>query len=212
MEFDKYDYISLILLSALLGVTVYGFTQLSGEIAIHFDASGQPDDYMSLVPGLLLLPGIGILVLLFFHYLPKIDPLGENYESFEGLFELLKLLLIGIFTYLQSMIIIWNLGYKYNTSLIVIPVVFSAYYLAGKIMEKAERNWFIGIRTPWTLSSDEVWKKTHEKTSPFMKLAAVISLGAIALPQYSIYLYALPAVAVALFSTLYSYWIYQDKK
>jgi uncharacterized membrane protein len=78
-------------------------------------------------------------------------------------------------------------------------------------MEKADRNWFIGIRTPWTLSSDKVWKKTHEKTAPLMKLAAAISLAAVVLPEYSIYFYAVPAFVVALFSTVYSYWAYREQ-
>ncbi|MDY6761784.1 MAG: SdpI family protein [Candidatus Nanohaloarchaea archaeon] len=210
MEVDRYGYASVFLLSLMIVVTVYGFTQLSGDIAIHFDAAGQADGYMPLFPGILLMPAIGTFILVIFHYLPRIDPLGENYESFENLFELLQLLLIGIFTYVQAMIITWNLGHKFNPSLMVMPVVFSAYYLAGKIMEKAERNWFIGIRTPWTLSSDEVWKKTHENTSPLMKLAAAISLAALVVPEYSVYLYAAPAFLVAIFSTIYSYIIYRN--
>lgn len=148
MELNKTDYGIMLLLTVLVAVTGYGFTQLSGEIAIHFDVSGQPDNYMPLIPGLLLLPGIGIGILILFQYLPRIDPLGDNYESFEDLFELLKLLLVGIFAYLQVMIIAWNLGFRYNPALMVSPVVFSAYFLAAKIMEKAERNWFVGIRTP----------------------------------------------------------------
>ncbi len=212
MEFKKADYGSLILLAVLAAITAYGFTQLPGEIAIHFDASGQPDGYMPLVPGLLLLPGLAAGILLLFHYLPGIDPLGENYESFEDLYQLLKLLVTGIFVYLQGMIILWNLGYQYNTTSMVVPVVFSAYYLAAKIMERAERNWFVGIRTPWTLSSDEVWKDTHEKTAPLMKLAAAISLAVLAFPDYGIWLLVLPAVAVAVFSTIYSYWSYRKNE
>lgn len=211
MNLDKTDYIIALLLAVIVAMTGYGFTELSGEIAIHFDSSGQPDNYMPLIPGLLLLPGIGILTFVLFQYLPKIDPLGENYESFEDLFKLLKLLLIGIFTYLQGLIVIWNLGYQYKISLMMAPVIFSAYLLVGKIMEKADRNWFIGIRTPWALSSDTVWKETHEKTAPLMKLAAFISLVAVVLPEYSVYFYAVPAFAVTLFATVYSYWVYREK-
>lgn len=210
MELNETDYGIMLLLTVLVAVTAYGVTQLSGEIAIHFDASGQPDSYVSLIPGLLLLPGIGVGMLVLFQYLPRIDPLGENYESFEELFGLLKLLLLAIFTYLQVMIVVWNIGFRYNPALMVSPVVFSAYFLAAKIMEKAERNWFFGIRTPWTLSSDEVWRKTHERTAPLMELAAFISLIAVVLPGYSVYFYAVPAVIVAVFSTVYSYWVYRN--
>ncbi|MFB6208701.1 MAG: SdpI family protein [Candidatus Nanohaloarchaea archaeon] len=209
MEADRYSYASVFLLSLMVLLTAYGFAELSGQIAVHFDGAGQADGYMPLLPGILLMPAIGSLILIIFRYLPGIDPLGDNYESFEELFELLKLLLMGIFTYLQAMIIAWNLGYRFNASMMVVPVVFSAYYLAGRIMEKAERNWFIGIRTPWTLSSDQVWNKTHEKTAPLMKMAAAISLAGLLLPEYSVYFYAVPGFTVAIFSTIYSYWIYR---
>lgn len=209
MNLGKYSYTSLGFFAVLFAITVYAFTQLSGEIAIHFDASGQADGYMPLIPGILLMPAIASITLLFFRYAPKIDPLGDNYESFEDLFELLKVLLVGIFTYLQGLIVAWNLGYRFNFSMMVAPVVFSAYLLAGKIMEKAERNWFIGIRTPWTLSSDEVWKKTHKKTAPLMKLASAFTLAAFILPEYSVYFYAVPAFSVAVFSTIYSYIVYR---
>lgn len=209
MKPDTSKYAVFLLLAVLVTITGYGFTQLSGDIAVHFDSSGQPDSYMPLIPGLLMLPGIGVITFLFFRVLPKIDPLGDNYESFEDLFELLKLLLVGIFTYLQGLIVAWNLGYRYDASLMVVPVVFSAYLLAAKIMEEADRNWFIGIRTPWTLSSDRVWEETHEKTAPLMKLAAVVSLAPAVFPGYSVYFYTVPAVLIAVFSTLYSYWSYR---
>ncbi|MFB6200378.1 MAG: SdpI family protein [Candidatus Nanohaloarchaea archaeon] len=203
------DYAAILLLIATIAVTGYGMSELSGKIAVHFNAAGQPDSYMSVVPGLLIAPVAGILTLLLFHYLPRIDPLGENYESFADLFDLLKMLIVGIFGYLQLMVVLWNLGYRYNPTSMVIPVVVSAYYLVGKTMEEAERNWFIGIRTPWTLSSERVWRQTHETAGPLMKLAAVISIGAFVFPEYSTYLFIGPVTVIAVFAFLYSYWLYR---
>lgn len=212
MNLGKADYAALIIIAGMFVVTGYGFTELSGEIAIHFDTSGEPDDYMAVIPGLLMLPVIGIGILLLFQYLPKIDPLGENYASFADLFELLKVLLVGIIAYLQTAIIIWNLGYTYNPVYILVPVIFSAYVLAGQIMQKAEQNWFIGIRTPWTLSSDQVWKETHETMAPLMKLAGALSLLVFVFPEYGVLFFAVPAAAVALFATIYSYWLYRKQE
>lgn len=209
MEMSKTDYGMVALLLALIAVTIYGFVNLSGEIAISLDFDGTPGNYMGVIPGLLILPGIGIAVVLFFQILPSIDPLGENYKSFEDLFDFLKLLIAAIFVYLQGMIIAWNLGYRYNPAFMVAPIIFSVYLIAAKILEKAERNWFIGIKTPWTLSSDEVWEKTHKRTAPLFKIASLATLLPLVFPEYSIQFYVIPAVLITLFSTVYSYWIYR---
>ncbi|MFB6143925.1 MAG: SdpI family protein [Candidatus Nanohaloarchaea archaeon] len=211
MELSRNGYASASLFAILAAVTVYGFVELSGRIAVHFSSAGSPDGYMAMVPGLLALPSLAVLTSIIFRYLPKIDPLGDNYESFEELFELLKLFLLAIFTYLQAALVAWNSGFRFNPSLMVVPVVFSAYFLAGKIMERAERNWFVGIRTPWTLSSDEVWRETHDRTAPLMKLAAFVSLLAVFLPRYSTYFYVVPVAAIALFASVYSYYLYRSR-
>ncbi|MDY6778127.1 MAG: SdpI family protein [Candidatus Nanohaloarchaea archaeon] len=201
----------LLFLGILAAVTVFGMVQLEGQIAIHFDVSGQPDAFMHVVPGLLVLPLVTALALLFFHYLPRIDPLGDNYESFSDLFSLLKVLITGIMTYIQGLIVLWNMGYTYDPVLMLVPVIVSAYFLAGRIMEEADRNWFIGIRTPWTLSSDAVWDRTHETVAPLMKLAAAIAVLPIFFPRYGVYFFALPAFLIAVFSFVYSYWIYTEE-
>lgn len=211
MKFEKTDYAAVLLLAGILVLTVYGFTQLSGDIVVNFDSQGQPNGYVNVVPGLLIAPLLAVGMLAMFKLLPSIDPLGKNYEKFSEIYSVLMLVLIGISGYIQLMIILWNTGYTYNPSQFVIPVVVAAYYTAGKVMEKAERNWFVGIRTPWTLSSDVVWKKTHEKTAPLFKLSAIIALFAFFLPGYEILIYVVPAVAASIFATIYSYMAYQEE-
>lgn len=78
MHLNRTEYAAVLVLLTTFAVTGYGFTALSGEIAVHFDATGEPDDYMHVVPGLLLLPFLATALLVLFHYLPRIDPLGEN--------------------------------------------------------------------------------------------------------------------------------------
>lgn len=202
----------IILLVATILLAGYGITTFDGEIAVHFDQNGEANEYMPVIPGMLFIPGLAIIVSLLFLYLPRIDPLGTNYESFESLFEDLKVLMAGIFLYTQGMIVAWNMGYQYDPTILILPIIVAAYYLTGEIMEKADRNWFIGIKTPWTLSSDTVWKKTHKTTAPLLKAAAVIAFGALLRPEYSIYFYAVPACAIALFATIYSYWAYREEK
>lgn len=209
MKFDRSDYTVFFLLLVTVAITLYGFASIEGQVAVHFDASGQPDSYMGLVPGLLFAPLLGAGMFLLFKLLPRIDPLGENYRKFGDVYGILKVLTVAIMGYVQLMIVLWNTSVRFNPAQMVIPVVFSAYYVAGMLLEKAERNWFVGIRTPWTMSSDQVWKQTHERAAPLMKLAAVVSLGGLWYPEEGVWFFVVPAVAASLYATVYSYIAYR---
>jgi len=83
------------------------------------------------------------------------------------------------------------------------------YVGVGFLLERAERNWFVGIRTPWTLSSEDVWRNTHDRAATLFKFAGVIALAGAILPEYFVYFVAVPAAAIAAFATVYSYLDYR---
>lgn len=210
MELGKIDYATIGIFLLLLGITFHGLTQIQGDIAIHFDHSGQPDNTMSKLSGLLLLPIISVAVYGLLRYIPRIDPLRENVENFRPALEGLAAATVGFLTYIQAIIVAWNLGFTFDISRAMIPAVAALFYTLGLLMERAERNWFIGLRTPWTLSSDEVWDKTHERAAPLFKFSAVFTLGGLPFSERAIEFIVLPAVAVSLYATVYSYKIYKE--
>ena len=85
------------------------------------------------------------------------------------------------------------------------PAIAVVYVAAGFVFERAERNWFVGVRTPWTLSDDAVWDATHARAGRLLKPAGLLALGAVALPEYGVYFLAGPVAAVALYATVFSY-------
>ena len=71
-------------------------------------------------------------------------------------------MMIAFMVYMHGLTLAWNLGYnKFNMGAAMLPGVGLIFLFAGVMMRKAKRNFFIGIRTPWTLSSDYVWNETH---------------------------------------------------
>lgn len=210
MELGKTDYLAIAFFLLMAGITIYGFLNIQGDVAVHFDSSGEPDNTMAKIPGLLILPGISVAVFALLRYLPRIDPLGENVENFRPALEVLAAGLVGFLAYVQALIVAWNIGLITDISRATVPAVAALFYAIGAIFEKAERNWFIGLRTPWTLSSDEVWSKTHERAAPLFKFAAVFALGGLIYPGRVIEFAVLPAVAVSLYATLYSFLKYSE--
>ena len=85
-------------------------------------------------------------------------------------------------------------------------------FYIGILLEKAKQNWFIGIRTPWTLSSEKVWDKTHKLGARLFKTLAVIILASLLVPKYSIWIVIMPIIATALWLFIYSYLEFKKEK
>lgn len=210
MNLEKSDYAALGLLLLMAGISIHGYTQIEGEIAVQFDSSNQPDSTMEKLTGLALLPVVSIALLGLFKLLPAIDPLKENIEKFETVFRWTAVALIAFMAYIQALIVIWNLGVIFDISKAIIPAVAAIFYILGLVLEKAQRNWFIGLRTPWTLSSDEVWNRTHKKIAPWFKFAAVFSFGGLFFPERMLEFVILPAVLLSVAGVFYSYKVYAE--
>jgi uncharacterized membrane protein len=197
----------LIVISFLIGAYLQPY--MPDKMASHWNASGNVDGYTSQFWGLFLMPVISIVLFLAFTLIPRIDPLKENIEKFRGYFDVFILLLFGFLFYLYVLTVLWNLGYRFNIIQLLAPAFGLIIYYAGVMMENAKQNWFIGVRTPWTLSSETVWDKTNRLAGRLFKVAGVLAaLGAV-FPEYAIFLILVPVILAAIYPIVYSYQEYQ---
>ncbi len=201
--------LALILLSFAVGI--YFYPQMPERMASHWNARGQVDGYISRFWGVFLMPFITAGMAVLFLIIPRIDPLQTNVAEFRSYFEGFVLLLVLFLFYLYILTIIWNLGTTFDMTRMITPAFAVIFYYAGVLIEKSKRNWFIGIRTPWTLSSDKVWDKTHAIGGKLFKLVGLLSLLGILFPNYTIFFMLIPALAASLFTVIYSYVIYQKE-
>jgi uncharacterized membrane protein len=102
---------------------------------------------------------IGMLAL--FRFLPVIDPRGKNYTKFGGTFEGIIVSLMLFMLGLHIIVLRAALGYPVGMRRVLPIGVGALFIVIGNLLPRARPNWFIGLRTPWTLSSDRVWEKTH---------------------------------------------------
>ena len=114
------------------------------------------------------------------------------------------------FLYVHLLTAAWNLGARFNMVQFMSPAFSVLFYCCGVLLEKAQRNWFIGIRTPWTISNEEVWGKTHRLAGKLFKIAGIIALGGLILPDAAFYLVIFPILLFSLYITVYSYWEYKN--
>jgi uncharacterized membrane protein len=175
------------------------------SIASHWNAEGQADGSMSRFWGLFFLPlmMVGLSALLI--VIPRIDPLAANIQEVRKYYFWFIILFEVFFLYVYLLTIVWNLGTRFNMVQLMAPGFGVLIYYAGVLIGKAKRNWSIGIRTPWTLSNERVWEKSHLIGGRLFKTAGVIALLGLLLPQYAILFVLIPVLLAALASIVYSY-------
>jgi len=195
--------IGLVLLSFIMGI--YFYPTMPAQVASHWGINGGVNGYCSKFCGLFLMPAISLVLLAFFFIIPKIDPLKKNIEKFRKHFDFFVLLIIAFLFYLHLLTIGWNLGLRFNMVQFLSPAFGVLLFYCGVLIGNAKRNWSIGIRTPWTLSDDVVWEKTHRIGAKLFKASGIISFFGILLPGYSILLIIAPVIIAAVYSVAYSY-------
>jgi uncharacterized membrane protein len=200
----------IIILSFMVGTYLY--PQMPERMASHWNAKGEVDGYMPRLWGVFLLPLISIGVLLLFIIIPKIDPLRKNIEKFRKYYDGFIMLTLLFLFYIYVITLLWNLGTPANMNLLLSPAFAALFYYCGILMENAKRNWFIGIRTPWTMSSDRVWDKTHQIGSKLFKASGIIALAGIFIPDHAIYLMAAPILLASAYVVIYSYLEYRKEE
>ena len=89
------------------------------------------------------------------------------------------------------------------------PAMGVLFYYLGDLIRNSKRNWFIGIRTPWTLSSKKVWAKTHNVGGRLFKIAGILAFAGVLFPQYTHFLIIAPIIFIAIYTIIYSYFEYQ---
>jgi uncharacterized membrane protein len=183
---------------------------LPTRMATHWNAAGQPDGTMPKAAALALLPAMAAVLLVVFALVPRIDPLRENIAAFRPVYDWFVVVFTAFMVVIHGGVIAFNLGYEFDFTLLVLAAVAGLFYYVGVLLEHAERNWFVGIRTPWTLSSADVWDRTHRLGSRLFKLTALVALVGLFFGEYAIYFLVVPALLTAGITVVYSYYLYEQ--
>lgn len=202
--------LGIIMLSFVIGAFLY--PRMPEKMASHWNAQGEVDGYMPRFMGLFFMPAVLIGLLLLFILIPKIDPLRKNIEEFRKYYDGFVVLIVLFLLYVYTITLLWNLGTTVNMNLLLSPAFAALFYYCGILVENAKRNWFVGIRTPWTLSSDRVWEKTHRIGGKMFKIAGLIAIAGVFLPEYAIYFMVAPVLVASAYLIVYSYLEYRKEE
>ena len=199
----------LIAAATLAGLALW--SRLPDPMASHWNVHDQVDGYMSKFWGVFFVPLLALGIFLLFLVIPSIDPLKANIEQFREAFNMFIVLIVGFMLYIYALTLAWNLGYTgFQMSRAMLPAIGLLFIFIGFLLRQAKRNFFIGIRTPWTLSSDQVWNETHRVGAVlFMISGALAFLGGFFGGMAAFWFMFVPIIATTLFLLVYSYVLYR---
>jgi len=172
----KQDWMILILILSGFALGAYFYPSLPDKVPTHWNASGEVNGYGSKLFGAFGLPTISLATYLLYLALPFIDPKRKNYTDFESTYQFLKYVLILFFLGIELMTLLIASGVIVNKPIFIQIIVSLLFILIGNVMGRFKHNYFIGIKTPWTLANEEVWRKTHRLAAPLWVLGGVMNI------------------------------------
>ncbi|AST07437.1 hypothetical protein AF2641_11410 [Anoxybacillus flavithermus] len=134
---------------------------LPSEVAIHWNVAGEADGFVNKWWGALLFPICLTFIVALVTFLPKFDPRKENYKKFENVYRIFLHVFVLFLFSMHVVTLAYNVGFPVQVDIVVPIGVGVLFIVLGNYMPKIKPNYFIGIRTPWTLDNETVWQKTH---------------------------------------------------
>jgi uncharacterized membrane protein len=188
------------------------YPELPARMATHWGVSGEVNGTMSRLIGAFVLPALAAGVYAFMLISPRFDPRKQNIEAFRGLYEWFAAGMAWFLLYTHGLVLLWNLGVRPPIGAALAPGLAAVLYASGLLVERAEPNWIAGIRTPWTLNDSEVWEQTNRQAALALKLAGILALGGLVLPEFATAFILVPALLAAAYVTVYSFIAYRRQR
>ena len=186
-------------------------TWLPDKIPTHWDIKGDADAWVSregVWVHLVIIPGTMVGMLLLGMALPWLSPRKFSIESFRSTYDYIMALVIFLFAYIQGVLLAAQLQTKFDMVGWLIGGMLLILAALGNVLGKVKRNFYVGVKTPWTLASDTVWNSTHRLAAWLMVAGGVggfllIMVGVTPFVALGLF------VAAVIYPVFYSLWLYK---
>lgn len=196
----------LFLIGAVIAFSLIVYDRLPERVPVHWGINGQPDRLGSRAEATLLLPVIMIASWALLRWLPSIDPKRANYAKFADTYELFVNSLLTLFAVMHVVVVGNALGWPVSVGRVVPALIGLLFMVLGNALPRARPNWWFGVRTPWTLSNDRVWMRTHRVAGYLLFGAGIVFVVAALVPSPLTFGLAVASiVAAGAGSIIYSY-------
>lgn len=189
---------------------ILNLDKLPPELPTHWNFRGEVDSWTRSGLVVYLAPVIGLGLALLLSVLPRLDPRRANFPQYEGSWWLIGNTILVFLAAVHTMVIGIGLGWQVSMPFVIGLGVGGLFVVIGNYLTRVRPNWFLGIRTPWTLSSEKAWRETHRIGGTLFVLGGLL-LIVVTLVTGNPPLWAMlvGGLGPALFSLVYSYFAWR---
>ncbi|MGE5422908.1 MAG: SdpI family protein [Ignavibacteriales bacterium] len=206
----KSDWPLWLVMAGMLAAAFFIYPNLPAEVPRHWNIHGEVDGYWPGLYGAFFAPllAVGLYVLLV--VTPLFDPRRDNYVRFSGAYRFLRWSLVLFTVLMYGISIMAALGYAIRIDMLVKAGVAILFIIIGNFMGQFRPNYFVGIKTPWTLSSEEVWTSTHRTGARIWVLGGLICLATAPVREvWGFWIFLIVVAIMSIVPIIYSYILYK---
>jgi uncharacterized membrane protein len=161
MTRNRANFLSYLFIIAAVGVAAWLYPSIPEQVPSHWNVHGKVDGYMPKPWGVVVLPLAAILVFIVMRLIPVISPKGYRTEPFANVMHIFQVAMVGFMSLVAILVLLEATGVNVHLNKVIFGALGVLFIVIGAYLGKVRKNFFLGIRTPWTLASDEVWARTH---------------------------------------------------
>jgi len=208
MTRDRANLLSYLFIVAAVAVAAFLYPRLPDAVPTHWNINGEVDGYMPKPWGVIVLPLAAILVFVVMRLIPVISPKGYRTESFASVVHIFQVTAVGFMSLVAILALLAGSGVNVPLNEVIFAALGVMFMIIGNYLGKTRKNFFLGIRTPWTLASDEVWGRTHRVAGRLFILLGLMMLAGV---FFEVPVWALLGMlgALVVVPVVYSYVIYR---
>jgi uncharacterized membrane protein len=183
------------------------------QLPIHWNAAGVADRFAPATTALLWPAAMSVLIGLLMAAIPRMEPLQDKLEASAPVLRASWIGVMGLMVYVQVMIAAPALGWRIGPDLLLAGVGILL-VMIGNALPKSRPSFFVGIRTPWTLTDTDNWIATHRLGGKLMMAAGVVMVLAALVPlapAWRMTAMIAPVVAASVVPVAYSWWLWRNR-
>lgn len=209
----KTEIVPVIIVAVSLILSVIFFLNFPERVPTHWNFAGEVDNYSSRATAAFGIPALLVLMHFMFLFLPAIDPKQERYVQFARVYHIFRAVIMAMLLLIYIAVGLSGLGYQVPIIVITPVLVGILFIILGNYFGKLKMNWFVGIKNPWTLSSETVWNKTHRMGGKIFMLAGLVLMLEPLMPavwRLPVFIFFILLIVFATF--IYSYLLYRQEQ
>ncbi|QQG52613.1 MAG: SdpI family protein [Candidatus Falkowbacteria bacterium] len=203
----------LLIIILVVALSIWAYPQLPMRVISHWDFNGQANGWMSREFHSIMFPVLMVFMYALLSLMPKFDPRSERYSEFANVYLTFRTMIMLVLAVTFGAATLANLGYPINIGATVCGAIGVLMIVLGNYFGKLKSNYFIGIRTSWTLSSENVWNKTHRLGAKLFVVWGILLIVAPWLkPAIAMGILFGGIITIIVWTSVYSYRLFNKEK